>query len=64
MPVKDGYALTEDIRKLNDRVPIIFLTAKSLTEDVVKGFDLGGNDYLKKPFSMEELICADERITE
>ncbi|PPK99071.1 DNA-binding response regulator, OmpR family, contains REC and winged-helix (wHTH) domain [Parapedobacter indicus] len=56
MPVKDGYALTEDIRKLNDRVPIIFLTAKSLTEDVVKGFELGGNDYLKKPFSMEELI--------
>ncbi|RQP12078.1 MAG: DNA-binding response regulator [Parapedobacter sp.] len=56
MPVKDGYALTEDIRKINDNVPIIFLTAKSLTEDVVKGFELGGNDYLKKPFSMEELI--------
>src|SRR5690606_1630988 len=56
MPVKDGYALTEEIRKLNDSVPIIFLTAKSLTEDVVKGFELGGNDYLKKPFSMEELI--------
>src|SRR5690606_40059969 len=56
MPVKDGYALTEDIRKLNDSVPIIFLTAKSLTEDVVKGFELGGNDYLKKPFYIEELI--------
>src|SRR5690606_14724722 len=40
MPVKDGYALTEEIRKLNDSVPIIFLTAKSLTEDVVKGFEL------------------------
>lgn len=56
MPTKDGFTLTEDIRKVNDRVPIIFLTAKSLTEDVVKGFELGGNDYLKKPFSMEELI--------
>lgn len=56
MPAKDGYALTEDIRRINDSVPIIFLTAKSLTEDVVKGFELGGNDYLKKPFSMEELI--------
>lgn len=56
MPTKDGFTLTEDIRKVNDRVPIIFLTAKSLTEDVVRGFELGGNDYLKKPFSMEELI--------
>jgi len=56
MPAKDGFALTEDIRRINGQVPIIFLTAKSLTEDVVKGFELGGNDYLKKPFSMEELI--------
>lgn len=56
MPAKDGFSLTEDIRRVNDHVPIIFLTAKSLTEDVVKGFELGGNDYLKKPFSMEELI--------
>lgn len=56
MPTKDGFTLTEDIRRVNGRVPIIFLTAKSLTEDVVKGFELGGNDYLKKPFSMEELI--------
>ncbi len=56
MPAKDGFTLTEDVRKIDDRVPIIFLTAKSLTEDVVKGFELGGNDYLKKPFSMEELI--------
>lgn len=56
MPTKDGFTLTEDIRKVNDSVPIIFLTAKSLTEDVVMGFELGGNDYLKKPFSMEELI--------
>ncbi len=56
MPTKDGFSLTEDIRKVDEHVPIIFLTAKSLTEDVVKGFELGGNDYLKKPFSMEELI--------
>lgn len=56
MPTKDGFTLTEEIRRVDDRVPIIFLTAKSLTEDVVKGFELGGNDYLKKPFSMEELI--------
>ncbi|SEL30189.1 response regulator transcription factor [Parapedobacter koreensis] len=56
MPTKDGFTLTEEIRKVNEQVPIIFLTAKSLTEDVVRGFELGGNDYLKKPFSMEELI--------
>ncbi|MBK1441531.1 response regulator transcription factor [Parapedobacter sp. ISTM3] len=56
MPAKDGFTLTEEIRKINEHVPIIFLTAKSLTEDVVKGFEMGGNDYLKKPFSMEELI--------
>ncbi|HWV75290.1 MAG TPA: response regulator transcription factor [Pseudosphingobacterium sp.] len=56
MPVKDGFSLTEDIRKIDVQVPIIFLTAKSLTKDVVKGFELGCNDYLKKPFSMEELL--------
>ncbi|GGK47756.1 MULTISPECIES: response regulator transcription factor [Flavobacteriaceae] len=56
MPKKDGFTLAEEIRKEDQDIPIIFLTAKSLTEDVVKGFNLGGNDYLKKPFSMEELI--------
>jgi len=56
MPEKDGFALTEDIRRIDPHIPIIFLTAKSLTEDVVKGFEMGGNDYLKKPFSMEELV--------
>lgn len=56
MPVKDGFSLTEDIRKIDVQVPIIFLTAKSLTKDVVKGFEIGCNDYLKKPFSMEELL--------
>ncbi|WP_435624777.1 response regulator transcription factor [Flagellimonas sp.] len=56
MPKKDGFTLAEEIRKENIDIPIIFLTAKSQTKDVVHGFQLGGNDYLKKPFSMEELI--------
>lgn len=56
MPKKDGFTLAEEIRKQDPAIPIIFLTAKSQTEDVVKGFTIGGNDYLKKPFSMEELI--------
>ncbi|MDP3312896.1 response regulator transcription factor [Lutibacter sp.] len=56
MPKKDGFSLAKEIRAENPTIPIIFLTAKSQTEDVVKGFTIGGNDYLKKPFSMEELI--------
>lgn len=56
MPKKDGFTLVKEIRKKDDRIPIIFLTAKSRTEDVVEGFGYGANDYLKKPFSMEELI--------
>ncbi len=56
MPIKDGFTLAKEIRQENTKIPIIFLTAKSQTEDVVKGFHLGGNDYLRKPFSMEELI--------
>lgn len=56
MPKKDGFAVAKEIRQLNRVVPIIFLTAKSQTRDVVEGFEAGGNDYLKKPFSMEELI--------
>ena len=56
MPKKDGFTLAKDIRAIDDAIPIIFLTAKSQTADVVEGFSLGGNDYLKKPFSMEELI--------
>lgn len=55
MPKKDGFTLAQDIRKINKDVPIIFLTAKSMTEDKVKGFDSGGDDYLTKPFSFEEL---------
>lgn len=62
MPVKDGYTLAEDIRKLNSEVPIIFLSAKSLGDDVVKGFNSGGNDYLKKPFTMGELLVRMESL--
>lgn len=56
MPKKDGFSVAKDVRKLDKKIPIIFLTAKSQTQDVVEGFTSGGNDYLKKPFSMEELI--------
>jgi DNA-binding response OmpR family regulator len=56
MPNMDGFSVTTEIRKDDKLTPIIFLTAKSQTTDVVKGFELGGNDYLKKPFSMDELI--------
>jgi DNA-binding response OmpR family regulator len=56
MPKKDGFTLAKEIRNIDDTIPIIFLTAKSQTQDVVEGFSIGGNDYLKKPFSMEELI--------
>lgn len=56
MPKKDGFTLAKEIRLENDDIPIIFLTSKSQTQDVVEGFHVGGNDYLKKPFSMEELI--------
>lgn len=56
MPKKDGFEVAADIRKTDVRTPIIFLTSKSETKDVVEGFEQGGNDYLKKPFSMVELI--------
>src|ERR1043165_9635263 len=56
LPNKDGFTIADEIRELDEEVPIIFLTAKIQTEDVVKGFSLGGNDYIRKPFSMEELI--------
>lgn len=56
MPKKDGFTLAKEIRSQNKHIPILFLTAKSQTKDVLEGFEQGGNDYLKKPFSMEELI--------
>lgn len=60
LPHRSGFEIAEDIRKINDDIPIIFLTAKTLTEDLVHGFKIGGNDYIKKPFSMEELIVRVE----
>ena len=55
MPKKDGFTLAKDIRKINSDIPILFLTAKSMTEDKIVGFNAGGDDYLTKPFSVEEL---------
>ncbi|MGB3006772.1 MAG: response regulator transcription factor [Chitinophagaceae bacterium] len=62
LPNKDGFAIADEIRELDEDVPIIFLTAKTQTEDVVKGFSLGGNDYIRKPFSMEELIVRMQNL--
>ena len=56
MPSVNGFALAGMIRSLSKEVPLLFLTARSETEDVIKGFESGGNDYLKKPFSLEELM--------
>jgi two-component system response regulator VicR len=56
LPNKDGYTLGNEIRQIKPNLPIIFLTAKTQTDDVLKGFQSGGNDYVRKPFSMEELI--------
>lgn len=64
MPKKDGFTLAKEIRAIDDAIPIIFLTAKSQTTDVVEGFSIGGNDYLKKPFSMEELIVRVRNLVE
>lgn len=55
MPKKDGFTLAREIRKINGETPILFLTAKSMTEDKVAGFNAGGDDYLTKPFSFDEL---------
>ncbi|MBS1921716.1 MAG: response regulator transcription factor [Bacteroidetes bacterium] len=56
MPVRDGYSLAKKIRQKNDVVPIIFLTAKSMEEDKLKGFETGADDYITKPFNMKELL--------
>ncbi len=57
LPNKDGFTLASEIRALDTKTPILFLTAKTQTEDILKGFALGGQDYIKKPFSVEELIA-------
>ena len=62
LPSKDGYMIAKELREIQPNLPIIFLSAKVLTEDVIKGFKSGGNDYLKKPFSMEELLVRMEAL--
>jgi DNA-binding response OmpR family regulator len=56
MPVMDGFEMVKHIREINNKTPVLFLTSRSSVDDVVQGFSLGGNDYLKKPFGMSELI--------
>ncbi len=60
LPNKDGFAIASEIREMNPEIPIIFLSAKVQTADVLKGFSCGGNDYIRKPFSIEELIVRIE----
>jgi DNA-binding response OmpR family regulator len=60
LPNKDGFAIADEIRERDAQVPIIFLSARSQTSDVVTGFNAGANDYVRKPFSMEELIVRIE----
>ncbi len=62
MPKKDGFTLAKEVRAINTELPIIFLTAKNLKEDIIEGFKIGGDDYLTKPFSMEELLFRLEAI--
>jgi len=62
MPEMDGFEAAEEIRSWNKEVPILFLTAKSLKEDKLRGFNLGADDYLTKPFSMEELLARLQAI--
>ncbi len=56
MPNMDGFTLVKKLRSEGVNTPVLFLTARSATDDIVKGFEIGGNDYLKKPFAMDELI--------
>jgi DNA-binding response OmpR family regulator len=62
MPIKDGFTLAKEIREKDKKIPILFLTAKSMQEDKLKGFELGADDYLTKPFSMEELLMRMKAI--
>lgn len=63
MPEMDGFTLAKEIREVDKKVPILFLTAKSMKEDKLQGFAIGADDYLTKPFSMEELIARIEAIS-
>lgn len=57
MPIQDGFTLAKSIRKLDDKIPIIFLTAKNQSEDIIEGLSIGGDDYITKPFSMDVLLA-------
>lgn len=57
MPVKDGFTVAKEIRRVDKRIPLLFLSAKNLEADKLKGFELGADDYISKPFSMEELLA-------
>ncbi|MDD3724906.1 MAG: response regulator transcription factor [Bacteroidales bacterium] len=63
MPVMDGYQAAREIRKFNDRIPIMFLSAKNQEQDKIRGFEVGADDYLTKPFSMDELLLRILAIT-
>ena len=62
MPVKDGFAAAKEIRSINRKVPVLFLTAKALQEDKLKGFEAGADDYLTKPFAFEELLARTQAL--
>ena len=62
MPKKDGFTLAQEIRQLNPEIPVIFLTAKTMKEDILEGFKIGADDYMTKPFSLEELLLRIEAI--
>ncbi len=62
LPLKDGFSVAEEIRQKNQKVPIIFLTARSLKEDKIRGFKIGADDYITKPFSTEELLLRIEAV--
>ena len=62
LPQKDGFTLAKDIRTVNHSIPILFLTAKSMKEDRIRGFKIGGDDYITKPFSMEELLLRIQAV--
>jgi DNA-binding response OmpR family regulator len=62
MPIKDGFTLAKDVRGIDKKTPILFLTAKSMKEDTLKGFEIGADDYVTKPFNIEELIARIKAI--
>lgn len=62
LPKKDGFTLAQDVREINKEIPVVFLTAKTMDEDKVKGFKSGADDYITKPFNMDELLLRIEAI--